>query len=98
MKRVNLVKVLLIYKNILIDNYKMKFKINRFVQVIVIFILLYFTSLIIRYYYLNKKEGFTSYIRETYRPYLRNIRLFKDKRYNQIKNTFFSFIRKFGLN
>jgi len=44
------------------------------------------------------KEGFTARIREIYRPYLRNIRLFKDERYNQIKNYFFSFIRKIGLN
>jgi hypothetical protein len=46
----------------------------------------------------KKKEGFTARIREIYRPYLRNIRLFKDERYNQIKNYFFSFIRKIGLN
>lgn len=46
----------------------------------------------------KEKEGFTARIREMYRPYLRNIRLFKDERYNQIKNYFFSFIRKIGLN
>jgi hypothetical protein len=75
----------------------MKFIRNKFVQpVIIIFILI--TIVIIHYYYLNNEEGFTSRIREAYRPYLRNIRLFKDERYNQIKNSFFSFIRKFGLN
>lgn len=63
---------------------------------IVIFVL-YFSFLLI-IYYLQKKEGFTSRIRETYRPYLRKIRLFKDKSYDRFKNTFFSFIRKFGLN
>lgn len=72
---------------------------NKFAQIVLIIsLLIYFSCLIINYYYLNKEEGFTSRIRETYRPYLRNIRLFKDNGYNQIKNNFFSFIRKFGLN
>jgi hypothetical protein len=48
-------------------------------------------------YTFNSKEGFTSKIRETYRPYIRNIRLLLSNQYNKIKNTFATIIRKFGL-
>lgn len=46
---------------------------------------------------LNKKEGFTNKIRETYRPYIRNLRLLLSNQYNKIKNNFATIIRKFGL-
>jgi hypothetical protein len=46
---------------------------------------------------LNKKEGFTNKIRETYRPYIRNLRLLLSDQYNKIKNNFATIIRKFGL-
>ena len=44
------------------------------------------------------EEGFTSNLRKIYRPYFRNIRLFKDQIYYKIKNNFYRFVRKFGLN
>jgi hypothetical protein len=70
----------------------MKWKILDLIIVFLLFIIIFF---IIQNYY--SKEGFTSRIREMYRPYFRRARLFKEKSYNQLKNNFFSFIRKFGL-
>jgi hypothetical protein len=67
-----------------------------FLYSIIFLIIFIYISLRIYKYYSN--EGFTTRIREMYRPYFRNIRLIKDRYYTQIKNTFFSFIRKFGLN
>ena len=43
-------------------------------------------------------EGFTSSLGKIYRPYFRNIRLFKDQVYYKLKNNFYRFVRKFGLN
>ena len=65
------------------------------ILLIILIILIYSTLRIHNYY---SKEGFTNRIREMYRPYFRNIRLIKDRYSTQIKNTFFSFIRKIGLN
>jgi len=45
----------------------------------------------------NDKEGFTNKIRETYRPYFRNLRLGTNNYYNKMKNKFLSFFRKLGL-
>jgi hypothetical protein len=64
-------------------------------DLIIVFLFFIIVFLIIQNYY--SKEGFTSRIREMYRPYIRNARLFKEKTYNQLKNNFFSFIRKIGL-
>ena len=43
-------------------------------------------------------EGFTSSLSKIYRPHFRNIRLFKDRIYYKIKNNFYRFVRKIGLN
>ena len=77
----------------------MKLNSKKYGVIILSVILVTIVTIVILVILLKKeKEGFTARIREMYRPYLRNIRLFKDERYNQIKNYFFSFIRKIGLN
>jgi len=65
------------------------------ILLIILQIILEYFSLILHNY--DSKEGFTTRIREMYRPYFRNIRLIKNNFSSQIKNKFFSFIRKFGL-
>jgi hypothetical protein len=65
------------------------------ILLIILPIIFKYISLILRNY--NSKEEFTTRIREMYRPYFRNIRLTKDTYSTQIKNTFFTFIRKIGL-
>jgi hypothetical protein len=72
---------------------------NLYLSIIVILLLV--CIFMMRNYYLDekqKKDGFTTRIREMYRPYFRNIRLFTDRKYIEMKNNFFSFIRKIGLN
>ena len=77
----------------------MKLNSKKYGVIILSVILVTIVTIVILVILLKKeKEGFTARIREMYRHYLRNIRLFKDERYNQIKNYFFSFIRKIGLN
>ena len=46
---------------------------------------------------LNKKESFTPYIREMYRPYLRQVRIIKDNFYNKNKQNIYNFLRKFSI-
>jgi len=61
--------------------------------------------IIAAFYFINNNarnklntEGFTTNFRKIYRPYFRNIRLFKDQVYYKLKNNFYRFVRKFGLN
>jgi len=47
---------------------------------------------------MNKnKEEFTTGIREMYRPYIRNVRLFYDNYYNKLKTNVQIIFRKFGV-
>lgn len=71
-----------------------KFKCNPYVLLIFIFLIMFF----ITYYNYSIKEGFTTRIREMYRPYFRNIRLFYERVYDNIKTKFLLFNRKIGLN
>lgn len=43
------------------------------------------------------KESFTPRIREMYRPYLRDTRIFTNNMYNQHKNNITNFLRKIGF-
>ena len=61
--------------------------------------------IIAAFYFINNNarnklntEGFTTNFRKIYRPYFRNIRLFKNQVYYKLKNNFYRFVRKFGLN
>ncbi len=72
-----------------------KVKLNYFC--LLILILLFIIILILQNNY-SAKEGFTSRLREMYRPYFRNIRLFFEKVYDNIKTKFLLFNRKIGLN
>jgi len=74
------------------------------ILIVVLFVLsLLFTLLVIssntisHNQMINDKEGFTNKIRETYRPYFRNLRLGTNNYYNKMKNRFLSFFRKLGL-
>ena len=45
----------------------------------------------------NFKESFTPRIREMYRPYVRDTRIFTNNMYNQHKNNINNFLRKIGF-
>ena len=57
---------------------------------IVVFIFAYFNSL-------HDTENFTPKIREMYRPYVRNARMFGEGFYNKQKNDISNLFRKFGI-
>jgi hypothetical protein len=67
------------------------------IMIMIIITILFFHDYSNTMFVLNKKEGFTNKIRETYRPYIRNLRLLLSNQYNKIKNNFTTIIRKFGL-
>jgi hypothetical protein len=66
--------------------------------IIILFIIYYLYT---RYYKVecncNKKENFTSKMRETYRPYLRDARVVSEGFYGDSKNNINHLFRKFGL-
>jgi hypothetical protein len=74
-------------------NYKSYFT---YIYLFIIIVALYN---IINYFmtYFNNKESFTSKIRETYRPYLRNARFISEGFYNNNKNNINYLFRKFGI-
>ena len=66
--------------------------------IIILIVVFYFKSYRNSKYEKINTEGFTSSLGKIYRPYFRNIRLFKDRIYYKIKNNFYRFVRKIGLN
>jgi hypothetical protein len=76
---------------ILMNYFKTKIKI---IIAMVLIIVIVFVLLV----KMNKnKEGFTTGIREMYRPYLRSVRLIYDNYYNKLKTNIQLFFRKIGL-
>ena len=70
--------------------FKKKFKIIIAVVSIIVLLLLFVK--------MNKnKEGFTTGIREMYRPYIRSIRSIYDNYYNKLTSSIQLFFRKIGL-
>ena len=72
-----------------------------FLKLLLLAVLIIIICKVIHYmqihYFTNKKESFTTGIREMYRPYVRNVRLIGGNYYNKIKQYFHLFFRKFGL-
>ena len=54
-------------------------------------------SLYILYISYKNNEGFTPYIREMYRPYIRNARIYTEGFYDKNKNNITSILRKYGI-
>ena len=64
------------------------------------YILLFILILLFMYILYNSyknNEAFTPYIREIYRPQLRNARIYSEGFYNNHKNNIDSFLRRFGI-
>jgi hypothetical protein len=80
---------------------KMSKNTTTFFKLIVLAVLIIIICKVIHHmqihYFTNKKESFTTGIREMYRPYVRNVRLIGGNYYNKIKQYFHLFFRKFGL-
>ena len=66
-----------------------------YVLVIYIFIYLFLFYLFFETFTYN--EGFTSNIREAYRPYVRKFRLVSEGFYNKLKDNITIFLKKNGL-
>ena len=69
-------------------------------QNIHIYILLLFIIFISLYFGLitnNIDEGFTPKIRELYRPYIRNVRIYSSNLHNKYKTNVINFLRRIGL-
>ena len=63
-------------------------------SILIIFIFAYINSM---HEIDEKKEGFTPKIRETYRPYVRNLRIGTQSLYNKYKTNVTNFLRKVGI-
>jgi hypothetical protein len=68
----------------------MKYLLYNFLLVFIIIIFAYTNSL-------HNVEGFTPKIREMYRPYVRNSRIFGETMYNNYSSTISNLFRKFGI-
>jgi len=64
------------------------------VLIIIICKIMHYTQI---HYFTNKKESFTTGLREMYRPYVRNVRLIGENYYNKTKQSVQLFFRKIGL-
>ena len=45
----------------------------------------------------KKQENFTPFIRQKYRPYVRNVRILTEGFYNEQKNNITNLFRRFGI-
>jgi hypothetical protein len=77
---------------ILMNYFKSNFKIS-----LLLFLIIPIVLLLLEKMNNIKKDGFTTGIREMYRPYTRNIRLIYDNYYNKVKTDTQLIFRKFGL-
>ena len=69
----------------------MKFVLYNYILVLVIiFICLYIN-------YMSSKESFTPYIREMYRPYIRNTRVMTETIYHKYEQHIHNMLRKIGI-
>jgi len=68
----------------------MKYLLYNFLLVFIIIIFAYINSL-------HNVEGFTPKIREIYRPYVRNARIFGENMYNISSSNISNLFRKFGI-
>jgi hypothetical protein len=61
---------------------------------------IFFVVVILLFSYINSMhhpEGFTPAIRQFYRPYVRNARVYSEKMYNKYVNPFTNSLRKRGI-
>jgi hypothetical protein len=61
---------------------------------------IFFAIIILVFAYINSLhdvEGFTPQLREFYRPYIRNVRVYSEGFYNKQKNNVSNFFRKIGI-
>lgn len=64
---------------------------------IFLIIIAFIVSYISTQNYTKQQENFTPFIRQTYRPYVRNTRIFTEGFYNQQKNNITNLFRRFGI-
>jgi hypothetical protein len=99
MKIQNLVKVSQSYKYLYVFlNIKIIYKMNKLKCNYYLLFPILLIILFLLFYNFSIKESFISSIREAYRPYFRNARLFYERIYDNIKSKFLLFNRKIGLN